>query len=152
MPKLDLSMSAEEIDAFLGAQRTVRLATIGRSNIPHVVPLWFVWMNGCLYMNSTLGNETMNNLHRDPTASGVIDDGETYDDLRGVIVKGRIEWGSGERAQTINEMWSVKYLAGNPVPFERWKNRAWFSLPAGHVSSWDFRKMAEARARRAAAR
>ena len=150
MPKLDLSLTPEEVDAFVGAQRTVRLATVGRNNVPHVVPLWFVWLDRSLYMNSTLGNETIKNLQRDPSASGVIDDGQTYDDLRGVIVMGHVQWGPGDRPETIKEMWSTKYLAGNPVPFDRWKNRVWFSLPAEHISSWDFRKMAEARARRAA--
>ena len=147
MPKLDLSFTTEELDAYLTAQKTIRLATVSPSGTAHVVPLWFVWVGGLVFMNSTRGNVTIRNLEANPAATGVVDDGETYDQLRGVIVKGRVGWGHNRRTDDVHTMWSQKYLAGNPVPFDRWKNRVWFHLFVDHLSSWDFRKIPEARAR-----
>ncbi|MDP8955904.1 MAG: pyridoxamine 5'-phosphate oxidase family protein [Actinomycetota bacterium] len=146
MPKLDLSLTSDEVDAYLAVQRTIRLATVSADGSPHVVPLWFVWVDGVLFMNSTRGNLTVRNAKTKPTATGVVDDGEPYDQLRGVIVRGRIEWGQDERQDVVNRTWSDKYLGGSPVPFERWKNRVWFRLIPEHISSWDFRKIPAARA------
>ena len=42
MAKLDQSLTQEELEAFLGEQHTVRVATVGPDGTPHVVPLWFV--------------------------------------------------------------------------------------------------------------
>ena len=150
MPKLDLSLTPAELDRYLETQRTIRLATVSASGSPHVVPLWFVWVGGLVFMNSTLGNVTIRNAQANPVATGVVDDGEVYDRLRGVIVRGRIGWGQHDRMETVNRTWSEKYLGGNPVPFERWKNRVWFHLIPDEVSSWDFRRIPEARARAAA--
>src|SRR2546426_10860872 len=89
MARLDLTLKAEELDRFLIEQRTIRLATASPEGQPHVVPLWFVWVDRTVFMNSTLGNVTVRNLERNPVATGSIDDGDTYSELRGVLVQGR---------------------------------------------------------------
>ena len=152
MPKYDLSLTPEDLDAYLHAQRTIRLATVALDGVPHVIPLWFVWVDGLVFMNSTLGNLTVRNLQSNPVATGVVDDGELYDQLRGVIVHGPVGWRDEARMGAVAEAWSKKYLEGNPVPFDRWKDRVWFHVVPQHVSSWDFRKIPEARARARAGR
>jgi nitroimidazol reductase NimA-like FMN-containing flavoprotein (pyridoxamine 5'-phosphate oxidase superfamily) len=39
-----IAMSADEMDSFLGEQRTCRMATLGPGGGPHVSPVWFVWL------------------------------------------------------------------------------------------------------------
>ncbi len=152
MPKLDIALTEEELDAFLPAQRTIRLATRGRDGEPHVVPLWFVWLDGTVFMNTTLGNVTVEHLAADARAAGTVDDGDTYDDLRGAVLSGRVERaGEDPRLDQVRAAWSAKYLGGNPVPFDRWRNRVWLRLRPERVASWDFRKIPAARAARAAA-
>src|SRR6266496_796587 len=144
MAKLDLSLTPEEMKAFLTAQRTIRLATCG-GKWPQVVPLWFVWIERTVFMNSTLGNVTIRNLQRDPRATGTIDDGESYGELRGVLLQGTIEWADGDPGlESVKQAWSEKYMGGNPVPYDRWKNRLWFRLLPERITSWDFRKIPEA--------
>jgi nitroimidazol reductase NimA-like FMN-containing flavoprotein (pyridoxamine 5'-phosphate oxidase superfamily) len=147
VPKYDLSLTPDELDAYLRAQRTIRLATVGPGGVPHVIPLWFVWVDRLVFMNSTLGNVTVRNLQSNPVATGVVDDGELYDQLRGVIVHGPVGWRDEERMGSVAEAWSTKYLGGNPVPFDRWKKREWFHLVPQRITSWDFRRIPEARAR-----
>jgi hypothetical protein len=153
MPKLDITLTPEEIDSFLIDQRTVRLATAGAGG-PHVVPLWFVWLERSMHMNSTAGNVTIVNLADDPRAAAVVDDGDGYDSLRGVVLHGPVTVGvaavPASRLDAVEAAWSAKYLSGNPVPFDTWRNRVWMRLDPEHVSSWDFRKIPAARARRVA--
>jgi hypothetical protein len=151
MARLSISLTADEIDALLAGQKTVRVATVGRGGLPHVIPLWFVWLGGSLFMNSTRGNATVANIEANPIAAAVADDGETYEDLRGVALRGPIvEAGRDPRIPDVEHQWSAKYLAGNPVPFTTWKNRVWLRLDPTTVRSWDFRKIPEARARKRA--
>jgi nitroimidazol reductase NimA-like FMN-containing flavoprotein (pyridoxamine 5'-phosphate oxidase superfamily) len=152
MARLDISLTPEEVDALLSEHKAVRVATVGRGGVPHVVPLWFVWLGRSLFMNSTRGNATVENLASNPNAAAVVDDGETYDDLRGVVLRGPIvEAGDDPRRPDVEHQWSAKYLAGNPVPFATWKNRVWLRLDPTSVNSWDFRKIPDARARKRAA-
>lgn len=148
MPKLDISMSTEEIDGFLSEQDTVRVATADEDGAPHVVPLWFVWHEGAMFLNSTLGNVTVENMLRSGLASGVVDSGETYDELRGVTVAGEVERLGDDAPDEVERAWSEKYLGGNEPPYRRWKNRSWFRLAPRSIASWDFRKIPEARAGR----
>jgi nitroimidazol reductase NimA-like FMN-containing flavoprotein (pyridoxamine 5'-phosphate oxidase superfamily) len=148
MAKLDLSLTGQELENFLVAQRTIRLATATPRGRPHVVPLWFVWVDDVMFMNTTLGNVTVRNLERNPRATGSIDDGHSYDELRGVLVHGMVERAEDDlRLDTVMHRWSEKYMGGNPLPYARWKNRAWFRLAPIDVTSWDFRKIPAAKER-----
>jgi PPOX class probable F420-dependent enzyme len=153
MAKLDLSMTDQEREAYLRGERTIRVATVGADGVPHVVPLWFVWHEGIVFLNSTRGNPTVENMLRDGRAAGVVDDGATYDALRGVVITGRVEVAEDDRRLHVAERaWSEKYLGGNEPPYRKWRGRVWLRLVPERIASWDFRKIPEARARREAAR
>ena len=148
MAKLDLSLTAEERDEYLAGQRTVRVATVSPDGIPHVVPLWFVWSGDALYLNSTLGNPTVENMLRTGSASTVIDDGIPYEELRGVVMTGRVTRLGDTAPSEVEQAWSDKYMGGGDLPYRKWRNRSWFRLDPERIVSWDFRKIPEARARR----
>lgn len=150
MARLDLSLTDQEMASYLSEQRTSRVATVGADGAPHVVPLWFVWWEGSLFLNSTLGNPTVENVLRTGTASAVIDDGDGYDVLRGVVLTGRVEGLGDEAPAEVERTWSDKYLGGRELPYRRWRNRTWLRLDPQRIASWDFRKIPQARARRAA--
>jgi nitroimidazol reductase NimA-like FMN-containing flavoprotein (pyridoxamine 5'-phosphate oxidase superfamily) len=150
---LDLSFTPEELEPYLRSQRTARVATTGMGGFPHVIPLWFVWHDGTLFLNSTLGNPTVENMLRSGRAAAVVDDGHEYDELRGVTLSGRIEQADGDsRLPEVEREWSAKYLGGEEVPYRRWRNRVWLRLLPERIASWDFRKIPEAKARRDAER
>lgn len=153
MTELDLSLTSDELEEYLSTQRTARVATADADGTAHVIPLWFVWLEGSMFLNSTLGNVTVDNMTHSGKATAVVDDGDTYDSLRGVVLTARVERADGDpRIPEVGRVWSEKYLGGNPVPYGAWKNRAWFRLDPERIASWDFRKIPEAKARRAAAR
>jgi nitroimidazol reductase NimA-like FMN-containing flavoprotein (pyridoxamine 5'-phosphate oxidase superfamily) len=153
MAPLDTSLPQEELDEFLRTQRTVRVATADREGRPHVVPLWFVWVDGTLFLNTTLGNRTVRNLEQNPMAAATVDDGETYDDLRGVVLAGPTEPADGDpRLEAVTAAFGDKYFGGNRPHFVGWRNRFFLRMKPDRISSWDFRKIPEARARRDAER
>jgi PPOX class probable F420-dependent enzyme len=146
--KLDTSLSEQELEEYLGSQRTLGLATPDRDGAPHMTPLWFVWLDGSVFMNTTLGNATVRNLERDPRATATVDDGEEYAELRGVVLQGRAVRAEGDpRLDEVERRWSNKYVGGNPVPFRRWRNRLFLRLDPERLTLWDFRKIPVARAR-----
>lgn len=148
MARLDLSLTEDELQAFLSWQRVVRVATSDPDGLPHVVPLWFVWHDGTMFMNSTRGNVTLRNLRANPRVAGVVDDGEGYEELRGVLLHGLVEPADGDpRIETVSGLWSDKYLGGGPLPYGRWRNRVWLRMTPDRIKSWDFRKIPEAKAR-----
>lgn len=148
MGKLDLSLSDQELERYLATQRTVRFATVGEDGTPHVIPLWFVWVDRTVFLNSTLGNTGVENAFRSGIAAATADDGETYDELRGVLLTGRVERADEDpRIPDAERAWSQKYLGGNPVLFGMWRNRVWMRLVPDRIASWDFRKIPEARAK-----
>jgi hypothetical protein len=153
LAKLDISLVPGELEDYLSTQPTARIATADAAGTPHAIPLWFVWLEGSVFLNSTLGNVTVDNLTRSGKATAVIDDGDAYDTLRGVVLTSRAERADDDpRIPEVERLWSEKYLGGNPVPYGAWRNRAWFRLDPETTASWDFRKIPQAKARRAAAR
>ena len=152
MSELDLSLSVKELDAYLAERRAARVATVGPDGTAHVVPLWFVWHGGALFLNSTLGNPTVEHMLRTGTAAAVIDDGDEYEELRGVVLRGRVERLGDTAPPDVERAWSNKYMGGSEVPYRRWRNRTWFRLTPVRTASWDFRKIPAAKARRDAAR
>ncbi len=153
MADLDIELTRDELEEYLATQRTTRVATAAADGTPHVVPLWFVWFDGAMFLNSTLGNVTTDNMIERGKATAVMDDGDTYDALRGAVVTAHAEQADDDpRIPEVERTWSDKYLGGNEVPYRLWKNRAWFRLDPERTASWDFRKIPDARARRDAAR
>jgi len=86
-----IEMSADEISAFIAKQRTANLATIGADAQPHVVGMWFAMIDGVLWFETKAKAQKTLNLRRDPRATVLIEDGLTYDTLRGVSFEGRAE-------------------------------------------------------------
>lgn len=88
MARPDISMTPDEVDAFIASQRTLAVATIGHDGFPHVAPLWFVVEGGRIVFRSFTKSQKIVNLRRDPRLTVLVEDGEDYAELRGVMVKG----------------------------------------------------------------
>lgn len=86
-----IEMTDEEIIAFVASQRTANLATIGSTGQPHLVAMWFAMIDGVLWFETKAKAQKAVNLRRDPRATVLIEDGLTYDTLRGVSFEGTAE-------------------------------------------------------------
>ena len=87
--RAQITMSDEEIAAFVQQQRTATMATVGPSGMPHLVAMWFAVIDGAIWFETKAKSQKATNLRRDPRLSVMIEDGQTYDTLRGVSFEGR---------------------------------------------------------------
>ncbi|HEX6713267.1 MAG TPA: PPOX class F420-dependent oxidoreductase [Thermoleophilaceae bacterium] len=82
-----ITMSDDELRAFLAEKKVVTCATIGPNGRPHLMPLWYavddVVLRGWTYARS----QKAKNLERDPRATLQVEDGELYHELRGVMME-----------------------------------------------------------------
>jgi PPOX class probable F420-dependent enzyme len=86
-----IEMTPEEISAFVAKQRTANLITIGATGQPHAVAMWFALIDGVLWFETKAKAQKAVNLRRDPRATVLIEDGLSYDTLRGVSFEGTAE-------------------------------------------------------------
>ncbi|MEX1195410.1 MAG: TIGR03618 family F420-dependent PPOX class oxidoreductase [Dehalococcoidia bacterium] len=85
MSKRDLiRMTDDEVDAFLHEQRTMAIATIGPTGRPHVVAMWYAFVDGAPCFWTFAKSQKVVNLRRDPHITCMVEDGKAYNELRGV--------------------------------------------------------------------
>jgi len=86
-----IKMSPEEAGSFLAGERVVTCATLGRDGWPHLMPLWYVLRDAELWAWTYASSQKVRNLERDPRATIQVETGEEYQELRGVMMKTRVE-------------------------------------------------------------
>jgi PPOX class probable F420-dependent enzyme len=86
-----IRMSDAEVGAFLEQERTVVCASHGHSGWPHLMPLWYVVRDGELWAWTFGKSQKVRNLERDPRATLQIEAGDSYDQLRGVMIEAEAE-------------------------------------------------------------
>ncbi|HET6953255.1 MAG TPA: PPOX class F420-dependent oxidoreductase [Acidimicrobiales bacterium] len=89
--RAQITMTDDEIAAFVERSRTASMATIGPTGAPHVVAMWYAVVDGQIWFETKARSQKAQNLRRDPRITCLIEDGLTYDTLRGVSLEGRAE-------------------------------------------------------------
>jgi PPOX class probable F420-dependent enzyme len=84
-----VAMTPAEVAAFLTGQRTAMLVSLGPTGHPHAVAMWFAYLDGTIWFETKAKAQKAQNLRRDPRATVLVEDGLTYDTLRGVSLEGR---------------------------------------------------------------
>lgn len=84
-------LSTEEIQQFLEGSRSMTLATVGANGTPHLVAMWFALIDGDICFETKSKSQKAVNLRRNPTVSCLVEDGLTYEELRGVAIEGTAE-------------------------------------------------------------
>ena len=143
-----IRMTEAEVDAFLEEQRTMAVATIGADGRPHVVAMWYAFVDGALCFWTFAKSQKVVNLRRDSRITCLVEDGDVYANLRGVELVARahitddedevIKFGIAESARyqnvPVNEAMiaAVKKMANKRVVVR---------LEVERVVSWDHRKL-----------
>ena len=82
-----IKMTPDEVLTFLDEERTVVCATIGRDGFPHLMPLWYVVRAGTLWAWTYAKSQKTKNLERDARATLQVEAGDTYEQLRGLMLR-----------------------------------------------------------------
>lgn len=142
-----IRMTPEEVKEFLSGRHTMSVATLGPDGRLHLVAMWYGFLDGALAFQTKAKSQKVQNLRRDDRITCLVEDGETYEELRGVELVGR-----GEIIEDWERLWRIgvsvfeRYL-GPVIPetepaVERMLNkRVGVRLEVGRVVSWDHRKL-----------
>jgi PPOX class probable F420-dependent enzyme len=84
-----ISMTDEEIQAFLQEERTLQVATIDHDGYPHLIAMWYALFEGQIAFWTYARSQKAVNLRRDPRLTCLAETGERYEELRGVQIKGQ---------------------------------------------------------------
>jgi hypothetical protein len=89
-----IKMTAAEVATFLAEERTVTCATIGLNGWPHLMPLWYVLRGHSagepgprIWSWTYAASQKVRNLERDLRATLQVEAGESYAELRGVMLE-----------------------------------------------------------------
>lgn len=86
-----IRMTDDEIASFIEGRKSLQVATIGKDGAPHLSTLWFAVVDDKLVFETYTRSQKIKNLERDPRITVLVEDGETYETLRGVMMQGRAE-------------------------------------------------------------
>jgi len=76
------------VTAYLDTQKVLNVATIGPSGHPHLVAMWYAVIDGKVCFWTFAKSQKVLNLRRNPKMTGLIESGETYNELRGLELVG----------------------------------------------------------------
>lgn len=148
MGRTDISMTETEIAQLLDEGHGLQVATNGADGYPHLTTLWYHLVDGLVTFRSFTKSQRIVNLTRDPRITVLVETGETYDQLRGVMIQGRAELDSDPDRVMATYLGVTRRMQGDDVTPEavemlfgrfRDKNTVVTVHPA-RVISWDHRK------------
>ncbi len=142
-----VEMSDEEIRDYVLGSRTATMATLGPDGRPHLVAMWFAVLDGVVWFETKTRSQKAVNLRRDPRLTVLIEDGETYDVLRGVSLEGR-----ATISEDPDDLWRVgvdvweRYNGPyteevRPLVEFMLQKRVAIRLDVERTRSWDHRKL-----------
>ena len=86
-----IRLTNEETRQFMEEARTAMLATNGHDGYPHMIAMWYALKDGDIVMTTYGKSQKAVNLRRDPRATMMWEAGTSYNQLRGVMIRGRAE-------------------------------------------------------------
>jgi PPOX class probable F420-dependent enzyme len=87
-----IQLTDDEIRDFVRASRTIVINSIDPGGYPHPMPMWFAMDDdGAIRMTTFRKSQKVKNIERDPRVSLLVEDGEEYATLRGVVFYGKAE-------------------------------------------------------------
>ncbi len=86
-----IQMSDAEIDEFLHGTHTMSLASLNADGTIHMVAMWYGFLEGEVAFETKAKSQKVANLRRNPTITCMVEDGKTYNELRGVQIVGTAE-------------------------------------------------------------
>jgi PPOX class probable F420-dependent enzyme len=89
--RAQIRMSDEEIDEFLHGKHTMSLASLNADGTIHMVAMWYGFLEGAVAFETKAKSQKVQNLRRNPTITCMVEDGDTYNELRGVQIIGTAE-------------------------------------------------------------
>jgi nitroimidazol reductase NimA-like FMN-containing flavoprotein (pyridoxamine 5'-phosphate oxidase superfamily) len=105
-----LVLSPAEIDELLSMTLIANLATLDDEGSIHLLPMWFLRVGDDICIPTSRQTHKYRNLQARPRASVMIDLSREGLNLKGLLIRGRVELLEGEETQRINRLIHLKYV------------------------------------------
>jgi len=144
-PRPDIRLDPDEQAAFLRERHKCALATIGADGFPHVVAMNFSVKDGAYYMTSYGKAQKVVNIRRNPKVALMMEAGDAYGELRGMMIRGHCE--IVEDAGAVRATFAARAEAGatrapaSPGAVASAPKRVVLRIVPEKVTSWDHRKL-----------
>ena len=147
--RASITMTEAEIAAYLEEQTILNIATIGPTGHPHLVAMWYVVMDRKVTFWTFGKSQKILNLRRDAKISGLIESGDTYDQLKGLelVGSGRII-DDYDKVLSIGKAVGLKYngegaISDAAMPFleAQARKRLGIQIEVDQIVSWDHTKI-----------
>ena len=142
-----ITFTEAEVAQFLEEQRVANIATIGPNGTPHLVAMWYAVVDGDIWFETKAKSQKAVNLRRDSTVTVMIEDGQTYDTLRGVSIDGEAEIVDDPETIlrvgiSVWERYTGPYTDEmRPFVDQMMNNRIAVRVVPNRIRSWDHRKL-----------
>jgi PPOX class probable F420-dependent enzyme len=143
-----IEMSSEEQREFLRHTKTLILSTIDHRGYPHTVPMWYEMDGPTFLMTTYAKSQKAMNIRRNPKVALLAEAGETYETLKGVLVRGRaalisdVEMCVGILLRVHEKMAGVTLPPGADEALRmQARKRVIIKVTPEHISSWDHSKL-----------
>ena len=103
-------LSSAEINELLSMRLIANLATLDDDGSIHLLPMWFLRIGNDICIPISHYTDKYLNLRVRPHASVMIDVSRAGLNLKGVLIRGRVELVEGEEASRINRCIHLKYV------------------------------------------
>ena len=140
-----IQLSPDEQAVFFREQRKAALATLDRHGFPHVVAMNYFAKDGVFYMTSYAKAQKVVNIRRNPKVALMIEKGDGYAELRGVMVRGRCE--IIESAEAVRAAFAGMAEARGTTPArpsgagDSAPKRVVLKITPEKITSWDHSKL-----------
>jgi PPOX class probable F420-dependent enzyme len=145
--RAQIVMSQDEIEDLVASSRSGTLATVGASGQPHLIAMWYGVVDGEIWFETKAKSQKAVNLRRDPRITFLLEDGDTYDTLRGVSFEGTAEIIDDPEAifrvgVSVWERYTGPYTEeAKPAVDMMMNKRIAIRLVVKRTRSWDHRKL-----------
>ena len=144
-----IMMTDDEVRAYLESERVLNVATIGPTGHPHLVAMWYRDGRRQACVLDVRKSQKILNLRRDPKMTGLVESGDTYDQLRGVELRGtgrdrrRLRPDPRDRQGGRSEVQRAVGLDDSALPFleAQATKRLGVVFEIEHIASWDHTKL-----------
>jgi PPOX class probable F420-dependent enzyme len=142
-----IKMTPEEVSAFLAETRPMTMCTMNHDGTIHAVAMWYGIVNGFVAIETKAKSQKARNLARNPMMTCLFEDGDSYDELRGVELVGTAEiindpdtiW---EVGVSVFSRYNGEYTEElRPFVEVMLNNRTIYKLNVDRTVSWDHRKL-----------
>ena len=139
-----IGIPPDEQRRMLESCKSLQVASIGPDGRPHLVTMWYALdEEGLIVFSTYYKSQKVRNLERDPRITVLVEDGDTYDTLRGIAIDGDAEIVAGDPEYTSRIMALVTARYGGrgrpaPAPTDpRASKRCIIRVHPVRVRSWD---------------